>query len=115
VRRRFDARHQAQLGDLPEAISGLGAPQRRTEPAAPTVRLGDAPRMAAHGDWTQQSFKDAKEAQLAVFEREYLAQMLARHAGNLSQAARQAEVDRKHFRRLARKYQLVAGKPDDDD
>lgn len=102
-------------GDLPEAISGLGAPQRRTEPAAPTARLGDTPRVAAHGDWTQQSFKDAKEAQLAVFEREYLAQMLARHAGNLSQAARQADVDRKHFRRLARKYQLVAGRPEDDD
>ena len=76
-----------------------------TEPLAPTTA---APLNL------DQTFKVAKEAWLGAFERDYLAALLARHAGNLSQAAREAEVDRKHFRRLARKYNLLAARPEDD-
>jgi DNA-binding NtrC family response regulator len=61
------------------------------------------------------SFKDAKELWNGSFEKEYLAAVLQRHSGNLSQAAREAEVDRKHFRRLARKYSLVAGAPGEEE
>jgi len=40
------------------------------------------------------------------FEREYIRAQLKRHDGNLSAAARSAEVDRKHFRELLRKHGL---------
>jgi len=47
-------------------------------------------------------------------ERRYLADVLARTDGNLSAAARESGIDRKHLRTLARKHGLVAG-PDDDE
>jgi len=97
--------------DLPDHIGGSSQVRPRkvetqmTEPLVPTtaVPLG-----------ADQTFKVAKESWLGAFERDYLAALLARHAGNLSQAAREAEVDRKHFRRLARKYNLLAARPDED-
>jgi DNA-binding NtrC family response regulator len=105
-----------QADDLPESIRGADAPRRRqdaharTEPlTAPTAAVVAQP---VHADL---NFRDAKENWLGTFERDYLAAILARHGGNLSQAARDADVDRKHFRRLARKYNLIAGKPGDED
>ncbi len=97
--------------DLPEHIGGSSLVRPRkvetqaTEPLAPTTA---APLNL------DQTFKVAKEAWLGAFERDYLAALLERHAGNLSQAAREAEVDRKHFRRLARKYNLLAARPEDE-
>lgn len=107
-----------QPDDLPESIRGADVPRRRPDGYAPTAPLApphkpDVPeRPDVHADL---NFRDAKETWLGSFERDYLAAVLARHGGNLSQAARDADVDRKHFRRLARKYNLVAGKPGDDD
>lgn len=51
-------------------------------------------------------FKEAKERWIADFEREYLKELLLRHQGNVSQAARKAEIDRKTIHRLAKKYEL---------
>ena len=41
-----------------------------------------------------------------MFEREYIEALLKRHKGNLSAAARAAEIDRKHLRELLRKHGL---------
>jgi DNA-binding NtrC family response regulator len=96
-----------QLEDLPDAIVGGRVARRRSEAASlATEPLRPASMVQVAID---QNFKDAKEAWLATFEREYLQSLLEKHSGNLSQAAREADVDRKHFRRLARKYGLVAG------
>ncbi|MEY3011849.1 MAG: hypothetical protein RIT45_584 [Pseudomonadota bacterium] len=102
-----------QLEDLPDHIAGVRVGRRRsesqeqaTEPMRPTTAM-QIP--------LDKSFKDAKEAWLSTFEKEYLQTLLEKHSGNLSQAAREADVDRKHFRRLARKYSLVAGPGGDDD
>ncbi|HEY5089758.1 MAG TPA: sigma 54-interacting transcriptional regulator, partial [Polyangia bacterium] len=51
-------------------------------------------------------FKEAKAGIIDAFEREYIAALLKRHGGNLSAAARAAEIDRKHLRELLRKHGL---------
>ena len=55
-------------------------------------------------------YAEAKAAVLHDLERRYLADVLARTGGNLSAAARESGIDRKHLRTLARKHGLV----DDD-
>jgi DNA-binding NtrC family response regulator len=51
-------------------------------------------------------FKDAKAQVIDAFEREYIGALLKQHGGNLSAAARAAEIDRKHLRELLRKHGL---------
>ena len=105
-----------QVDDLPESIRGVEGPRRRQDGYAPTAPLSPPPTaVTAQSIQVDVPFRDAKETWLGTFERDYLATVLARHGGNLSQAARGADVDRKHFRRLARKYNLIAGKPGDED
>ena len=54
------------------------------------------------------SFHEAKQRVIDAFERRYLQDLLARHDGNLSAAARDADLDRKHLRRLADAHGLRA-------
>jgi DNA-binding NtrC family response regulator len=61
------------------------------------------------------TFKDAKERWVATFERDYILQMLRRNNGNISHAARHADIDRKYFRKLMKKYDIDAGADDPDD
>jgi DNA-binding NtrC family response regulator len=56
-------------------------------------------------------FHDAKSDAISVFEKEYLRDLLAKHGGNISQAARTAGIDRKTIHRMLVKYQL-AGRDD---
>jgi transcriptional regulator with PAS, ATPase and Fis domain len=50
--------------------------------------------------------KDAKEKWMQVLEASYLRDLLGRHAGNVSAAAKAAGIDRKTFHRLINKYQI---------
>ena len=61
------------------------------------------------------TFKDAKERWVATFERDYILQLLRRHGGNISHAARAADIDRKYFRKLMKKYDIEAAGVDADD
>lgn len=49
-------------------------------------------------------FKEAKQKVVEVFERDYLLDLLRRNNYNLSKAAREAGIDRKHIRNLLKKY-----------
>ena len=49
-------------------------------------------------------FKDAKERLLESFEREYLIELLRKNNRNISQAAREAKIDRKSISRLLKKH-----------
>ena len=49
-------------------------------------------------------FKEAKQKVVEVFERDYLLDLLKRNSYNLSKAAREAGIDRKHIRNLLKKY-----------
>ncbi len=53
-------------------------------------------------------FKEAKEKWISSFERDYLAELLDRHGGNISGASREADIDRKYFRQLMTKYGIDA-------
>jgi DNA-binding NtrC family response regulator len=51
-------------------------------------------------------YKDAKAKLLDSFERDYFKALVDRHGGNVSAAARDAKIDRKHLRDLLRKLGL---------
>jgi DNA-binding NtrC family response regulator len=55
---------------------------------------------------TSQPLKVARERWTRVLERRYVEALLARHAGNVAAAAREAGVDRMHFYRLLWRYGL---------
>ncbi|HEX4386724.1 MAG TPA: sigma 54-interacting transcriptional regulator [Myxococcales bacterium] len=60
-------------------------------------------------------FSEAKAAVLHAFEARYLRDLLGRCEGNISQAAREAGLDRKHLRTLLRRHGLVPAAPTEDD
>ncbi len=54
-------------------------------------------------------YAEAKKLAMRAFERRYLSALLEKSNGNVSQAAREAQVDRSNFRRLLKQYE-VAGR-----
>jgi two-component system, NtrC family, response regulator GlrR len=56
----------------------------------------------------QESFHDAKMNMIAAFERTYIERLLLAHHGNISQAARAAQKNRRAFWELVRKYKIDA-------
>jgi DNA-binding NtrC family response regulator len=75
-----------------------------------TINLEDALVSEASsqslGIRTDLPFKEAKGQLVEMFEREYIEDLMRRHKMNLSAAAREAQIDRKHLRELIRKYGL---------
>ncbi len=51
-------------------------------------------------------FAEAKKRIIDRFERDYIMEILRRADGNVSEAARQASLDRSNFRRIAKKYSI---------
>jgi DNA-binding NtrC family response regulator len=83
--------------DLPDHLLHGGSAARAAVPssAGPTLPpSGDLP------------LKDAKEQWMRALEGSYLRDLLARHDGNVSAAAKAAGIDRKTFHRLINKYQI---------
>ncbi len=58
-------------------------------------------------------FHDVKDQVIAQFERDYLTRLVARAAGNMSKAARQANVDRTTLYRLMEKQGLQRAERDE--
>jgi DNA-binding NtrC family response regulator len=67
----------------------------------------------ALGIRTDLPFKEAKGQLVEMFEREYIEDLMRRHKMNLSAAAREAQIDRKHLRELIRKYGLDPRRKDE--
>ncbi len=63
---------------------------------------------------TNMSFKEAKGKVISDFESRYIEALLREHGNNISVAAREAGIDRKHFKDLMRKHGIAA-RPDEDD
>jgi DNA-binding NtrC family response regulator len=75
----------------------------------PTAAAPDAPTAKA-----DRPFHDAKDDVIARFEREYLADLVQRAGGNLSQAARAAGLERKFLYKLLERTGLRVKASDDD-
>ncbi len=87
------------LDALPASLrgDGQGAPQARDSGAA----SAPAPTDSSLKDMP---FKDAKEQIIEAFERDYLIELIERYGGNVSRAARAADMDRKSITRLLKKH-----------
>ena len=83
--------------DLPSDMTGKGGYRPTNQVMSDTARL-------------RMPFKDAKEMLLSSFEREYVVELLHKHGMNISAAAREAGLDRRHIYRLIQKYDI--GLPD---
>lgn len=84
--------------------------ERQQFPAAPVRDLPardvrDAKEAAASGETP---LKEAKKEAASSLERDYLIDLLKRTGGNISQAAREAKVDRKTIHRMLKKHGLSA-------
>jgi len=58
------------------------------------------------GDTCGMDFRSAKQHAIQRFERDYVKQMMDKHEGNVTRAAREAGKDRRAFGRLASKYRI---------
>jgi DNA-binding NtrC family response regulator len=124
----FCSRELIELSDLPDYVrTAKPAPQKEQPSARPLPRqvTGGNPAVGSALSPTPPqtpdellsegvTFKDAKERWVATFERDYILQMLRRNNGNISHAARSADIDRKYFRKLMKKYDIEAAGVDDD-
>ncbi|WP_437818713.1 sigma-54-dependent transcriptional regulator [Sorangium sp. So ce1078] len=90
----LSARADAILpADLPPAVSGRAGPERRP----PRDALVLPPQLC------ELPYAEAKERAVDAFDQIYVGRLLQRTGNNLSEAARQAGMDRSNFRRLKKK------------
>jgi DNA-binding NtrC family response regulator len=77
-----------------------------TQIAAPLIDIDgfQAPPLEEPGETAPEKFRSAKLRAIQCFEREYVRRMMNKHAGNVTQAARDAGKDRRAFGRLVKKY-----------
>jgi transcriptional regulator with GAF, ATPase, and Fis domain len=94
-------------GEQNVRITGLGAAtDSHAASVAPPARDGAS---AALDFDPAKSYRETREAWELDFERRYVAWLLARHEGNVSSAARAADMDRKYLHKLAKKHGLRDG------
>ena len=119
-----------QPEDLSEHISGIGIIQRRPDIATPTeesdprsqVPIGVPVGVSALDEGgtvmpvgMEKTFKEAKDAWVSTFERDYIVNLLKRNEANISHAAKEADIDRKYFRKLMKKYGVETANLKDED
>jgi DNA-binding NtrC family response regulator len=68
------------------------------------IPLELAPDKGPDGMVSTQNFRAARADAVATFEREYVQQLLRKHDGNVTRAAREAQKERRAFGRLVKKY-----------
>jgi len=89
--------------DLPDHIRTADGAVRPVRSPSQSEREADSDELAGElaDDGT---FKEAKERWVSSFERDYILKLLKKNGGNISHAAREADIDRKYFRKLMKKY-----------
>ncbi len=79
-------------------------PPPTTLPFAPAEQAANL--ATPHTFDESKSYRETKAEVEAVFEKQYVAWLLGRHGGNVSAAARAADMDRKYLHKLAKKHGL---------
>ncbi|MCB0272423.1 MAG: sigma 54-interacting transcriptional regulator [Bdellovibrionales bacterium] len=87
-----------EISHLPEYLQGIPMPSS-IDNGEDTSPLSSAPDVSM-------PFKDAKEKWIENFEKDYLIKLLKKNDLNISQAAKEAGIDRKSVQRLLKKYNL---------
>ncbi len=72
----------------------------------PPVAAGTGPGLPTLSPGTDLTLRDAKDRWMQVLEVSYLRELLQRHDGNISAAAKAAGIDRKTYHRLINKYDI---------
>ncbi len=96
--------HQVGAGNYSPHISPPSLPSINGDypiDADDVTRWQALPRRA---DLQEKPFKEAKEEWISYFEEDYISELLMRHGGNISKASREADIDRKYFRKLMVKH-----------
>ena len=73
------------------------------------IDFTDLSRGAETGFEGGRSYRELKEEWNAAFERRFLAWLMRRSDGNISKAARDADMDRKYLHKLLRKHHIDSG------
>ncbi len=102
-----------ELRNVIERALALGA-----DPSHLVAPLGDNPLVASGSGGAGGlpvdfevglSFREQKERWTEQFEQRYLVWLLSRNGGNISKAARDADMDRKYLHKLLKKYDIDPG------
>jgi len=97
-----------RLSDLPPSLASHQGPPSQL-PVVPLTRhqsqqTSHTARELHEAMAPFECFKEAKEKWISLFERDYILATLKRSKFNISHAAREADIDRKYFRKLMHKY-----------
>jgi transcriptional regulator of acetoin/glycerol metabolism len=90
--------------DLPDHVLCPATPAAPL--TGPEAQGQGAPVRAEVAAGSDLTLREAKDQWLQVLEVSYLRDLLARHDGNVSSAAKAAGIDRKTFHRLINKYDI---------
>jgi transcriptional regulator with GAF, ATPase, and Fis domain len=101
-----------ELRNVVERWSVLGAVTPPGEPSSSDGRAAPEPSGdggGAPGALLSLPYHEAKEAWIDRFERAYAEEILRKSGGNVSKAARDAGIDRRHLQRLMARFAIKSG------
>jgi DNA-binding NtrC family response regulator len=93
-----------ELRNFVEATLALGMPPQHAEPV--TSSILPPPGGLALAAFLDRKYKDARDALLREFERQYLEHWLRKASNNVARAARLCEMDRSHLFQMLRRHNL---------
>jgi DNA-binding NtrC family response regulator len=92
-----------------DTITASDLPFARVSGAeAPAAADAGPPPLALPANLVDLPYRDAKQRAVAAFDNTYFSVLLRRSEGNVSEAARQAGLDRSNFRRAAKRAGVVS-------
>jgi DNA-binding NtrC family response regulator len=114
----LDVLRQREGDHIPQQLAALELARLAAQPWVGNVRelrnaveraalkLGGNAPAADSSSPRQEPFMQARDRFVEEFERRYLMELLERTGSNVSEAARQAGIDRRNFQRLLRRHEI---------